>query len=173
MIISKERDKNYNAMQVSKNYLYRIGVGAVIVNKNGLIFSGKRMDNRNNKKYAETVQMPQGGLDEGESIYEGILREIFEETGIESKNLEFVCRTDDWFYYDLPEYFQKKIGGKKGQVHIWFLFNFLGNDNDINIIQKHQEFYSYEWKAAEYILKNGIEFKKDLHKMAFQVFDLL
>ena len=56
---------------------YRPCVGIMVFNNNGLVFSGKRIDNPNN-----AWQLPQGGIDEGETVVEAGYRELMEETSI-------------------------------------------------------------------------------------------
>ena len=51
---------------------YRKNVGVVLVNQQGLVFTGQRIDNP-----GAAWQMPQGGIDEGEKPKEAALRELF------------------------------------------------------------------------------------------------
>src|SRR3546814_19841598 len=56
---------------------YRPGVGVMLLNGQGLVFVGQRIDNT-----AEAWQMPQGGIDESEDPRDTALRVLEEETGI-------------------------------------------------------------------------------------------
>ena len=56
---------------------YRKNVGMVLINAEGHIFAGKRLDNN-----TDAWQMPQGGIDEGETIEGAVRREVMEESGI-------------------------------------------------------------------------------------------
>ena len=61
----------------------RNGVGVIIFNKNKKIFVVKRKDNPVDK-----WQMPQGGVDPGETFVSAMKRELSEETNIKNiKNL--------------------------------------------------------------------------------------
>ena len=62
----------------------RIGVGAIVLNKDNRIFVGKRKDNPVNK-----WQMPQGGVNENENFLTAMKRELEEETSI--KSIEVLC----------------------------------------------------------------------------------
>jgi putative (di)nucleoside polyphosphate hydrolase len=57
--------------------LYRPCVGVMLVNAEGRVFVGKRIDNRE----GDFWQMPQGGVDPGEAPDDAVLRELWEETG--------------------------------------------------------------------------------------------
>ncbi len=161
----------YNHEEVSKNGQYRIGVGAVI-EKNGLIFCAHRLDAKE-LQAVNFLQLPQGGVDKNEEIGAAIFREIFEETGIDSKLLQFVARAQNWTYYDVPTNFGEKIGGKKGQAHIWFHFRFIGEDSDVNLNAFEPEFSAFFWKPAAEIVENSIHFKKEVHRLIFREFGLV
>ena len=63
---------------MDKNKLpLRLGIGAVVLNKDNKVFVGKRKDNPIDK-----WQMPQGGVDEGENLVDAMKRELKEETSI-------------------------------------------------------------------------------------------
>ena len=55
---------------------YRPCVGIFLLNNDGLVFAGRRIDSR-----AEAWQMPQGGIDAGESPLQACMREMREEIG--------------------------------------------------------------------------------------------
>ena len=111
----------------------RVGVGAIVINKENKIFVGKRKDHPDNNKW----QMPQGGVNDGEDLYSALKRELEEETSI--KNIKILKEIDEWTEYELPNYLLKKLwGGKyRGQKQKWFLVKFVGNDNEINLKTKN------------------------------------
>ena len=59
------------------NLPYRPCVGVVLINAEGLIFAGQRLDNN-----GAAWQMPQGGIDRDEKPRAAALRELWEETGV-------------------------------------------------------------------------------------------
>ena len=64
---------------IAKKLPMRTGVGIVVLNSNNKVFVAKRKDNPVNK-----WQMPQGGVEKGESYLSAMKRELYEETSIKS-----------------------------------------------------------------------------------------
>ncbi len=154
-------------MEHDNSRIYRSGVGIILLNRENLIFAGKRIDN----KLAEAWQMPQGGIDEGEDVRKALFREMFEEIGTDKA--EIIAESKDWLYYDLPIDLQSKLwGGKyKGQQQKWFVLRFTGEDSDINIDTHEPEFYQWKWTNKEEIISLAVSFKQDLYKMIFKEFE--
>src|SRR5690349_9025164 len=98
---------------------YRPCVGVMLVNGDGKVFVGKRIDN----KEGDAWQMPQGGMDEGEDVLAAGLRELGEETGVTEANATLIARGKEELLYDLPEELLGKLwGGKyRGQRQFWLL----------------------------------------------------
>ena len=146
---------------------YRKNVGIVLINPEGLVFAGQRIDNP-----GDAWQMPQGGIDEGERPKEAALRELFEETGVRSDLVEKLGKTEDWLTYDLPvEMIGTIWGGKyRGQKQKWFLFRFLGQDSDVNIATEHPEFSVWQWMQANDLIKRIVPFKRTVYEQVFDLF---
>ena len=122
------------------NLPLRDGVGIVVLNKSNKIFVGKRIDNPKN-----FWQMPQGGIDPGEEYLSAALRELKEETGIESVDL--IKEIDELLTYELPQNLLGIIwkGKYRGQKQKWFIMRFNGNDKEINLNTHKPEFM--DWKS--------------------------
>ena len=97
---------------------YRRAVGVMLLNREGKVFVGARIDNTD-----EAWQMPQGGIDKGEEPWATALRELEEETGIPPRLVERIAACPERLKYELPKPLQGKLwGGKwKGQDQDWFL----------------------------------------------------
>ncbi|MGC6516869.1 MAG: RNA pyrophosphohydrolase [Candidatus Puniceispirillaceae bacterium] len=138
---------------------YRPCVGICLMNDDGKIFAGKRIDNR-----AEAWQMPQGGIDEGESAITACFREMAEEIGTNSA--ELVTEYPGWLNYDIPEALANKLwqGTYRGQTQKWMLLRFTGQDSDININTEEPEFASWQWMAPEDLISLAVPFKRDVYE---------
>ncbi len=137
----------------------RIGVGIVLLNNENKVFVGKRIDNPKN-----FWQMPQGGVNENENLYEAAIRELEEETGI--KSVELIKELDKWLSYDLPSNLLGKIwqGKYRGQKQKWFIMKFLGENNEINIKTKHPEFLEWKWVEFSKLPSIVVNFKIDVYE---------
>lgn len=146
---------------------YRPCVGIMLVNMDGKVFVGQRLDNE-----VEAWQMPQGGIDEGEDAKSAALRELNEETGIVHNDVEIIARAKEEHFYDLPpELIGKLWGGKyRGQRQYWFLARFVGSDADINIETKHPEFREWKWASPETLPDMIVPFKRKLYRDILQEF---
>lgn len=149
------------------DYLYRSGVGIMIINKDKHIFVGKRIDN-----HSDAWQMPQGGLDAGESEDAAMLRELKEETGIISQNVKLLKKSSGYYYYNLPYKLQKKFWGGKylGQKQRWYLIEFLGDESAINIKTEDPEFSEWKWVEKIDIVGSIVSFKRKMYEDVLQEF---
>ncbi len=143
-----------------KGLPYRPCAGVVLINDQGLVFAGHRIDNP-----SDAWQMPQGGIDKGEDPRAAALRELTEETGVPSDLVEVIGETADWVYYDLPDELVGKIwkGKYGGQRQKWFLMRFLGTDADIRIETEIPEFDRWQWTTAQELIEKIVPFKRAVY----------
>ena len=73
----------------------------------------------------------------------------------------------------MPEDLIPKLwdGKYRGQKQKWFLFKFLGSDEDINIVTENPEFSNWKWIPKENLLKEIVPFKKSVYKSVLKEFE--
>lgn len=152
---------------------YRPNIGIVLVNDLGCVFVGKRSDQISPD---DGWQMPQGGIDAGESAADALWRELQEEIG--TRKAELIACFPRPLTYDFPEHARSKIyGGKfRGQSQLWFLLRFLGDNSDIHLSRslapgERPEFSDYDWKTPEAVLNYAVPFKRAIYENVLYYFD--
>jgi putative (di)nucleoside polyphosphate hydrolase len=138
---------------------FRPNVGLALFQRNGLVFLGKRADAVGPFQW----QMPQGGIDKGESPHQGALREMEEEIGVRADLVELLEETPDWLYYEFPTNLRARIrarGRYRGQRQKWFAFRFMGRDADIRLDTHTPEFSDWRWAPLEQAPELVIPFKR-------------
>ena len=138
---------------------YRAGVGIMLLNSDKRVFVGKRVD-----MAGENWQMPQGGIDKGESPRQAALRELKEEVGTD--RAEILAESAGWLSYDVPRDITRRLwGGRyRGQKQKWFVMRFTGADRDIDLRTHHPEFSAWRWVEAEELPRLIVPFKRQLYQ---------
>ena len=139
---------------------YRPCVGVVLRNQSGLIFTGERIDTPG------AWQMPQGGIDDGETVSIAGLRELREETGVSPALVTEIAMTEGWITYELPDHLLGKLwkGRYRGQKQKWVLLAFSGTDADIDIAQPHPEFARWRWSSPDEVVRDIVPFKRNVYE---------
>jgi putative (di)nucleoside polyphosphate hydrolase len=138
---------------------YRACVGLMLFDRRGYVFVGERDD------MPGAWQMPQGGIDRGETPATAALRELREEVGTAAA--EIVAETADWHAYDLPDHLVGRIwGGRyRGQRQKWFALRFLGTDKDIVLdATGHPEFVAWRWVEPAELPTLTVRFKRAVYR---------
>jgi putative (di)nucleoside polyphosphate hydrolase len=145
---------------------YRPNVGAVLFNRDGLVFVARRADMPNAEGPAGGWQLPQGGIDEGEHPGTAVLRELEEEIG--TRKAEVIGEHPDWLTYDLPPDLLGIAwrGRYRGQRQRWFALRFLGEDSDINLaLDPHPEFDAWRWVPLAELPSLAVPFKRPIYDL--------
>lgn len=146
---------------------YRPCVGVMLLNAQGRVFVGQRLDNP-----APAWQMPQGGIDPGEEPTEAALRELWEETGVTRDLVQIEAEAPDWLHYDLPADLIPRLwkGRYRGQKQRWYLMRFHGADNQIVIETEHPEFSEWTWLDPRDLVEKIVPFKREVYAQVVAAF---
>lgn len=136
---------------------YRPCAGVMLLNAQGQVFVGQRLDNK-----LEAWQMPQGGIDPGEDPLDAAYRELWEETGVERQHVELVAQAREELEYDLPDDLIGKLwkGKWRGQRQRWFLFR----------LTAEPEFRAWRWIDPVELPQVIVPFKRALYARLLEIF---
>jgi len=144
---------------------YRPCVGIMLFNRDGQVFVGRRID-----QTVEGWQMPQGGIDAGETPAEAGLRELKEEVGTDKAVI--LREMNDWLSYDLPGHLIGVAlhGRYRGQKQKWLAMRFTGHDGDIDIKTHEPEFATWKWLSIDALPGLIVSFKRDTYRKVIAAF---
>ena len=144
---------------------YRPCVGVMLLNGEGRVFVGCRID-----QSVESWQMPQGGIDKGESPRQAALRELKEEIG--TAKVKILREMDEWLRYDLPEHLVGvALHGKyRGQKQKWLAARFTGKNTDIDLEAHEPEFSAWRWVMLDELPELIVPFKRDIYRQVAAAF---
>jgi putative (di)nucleoside polyphosphate hydrolase len=144
----------------------------VLINRDRLVWMGRRSDVVNDEGHGHWWQMPQGGIDKGEDPRAAALRELYEETGVRSAKV--VAEAPEWLNYDLPAHLIGKAwGGRyRGQTQKWFALAFHGEDTEIDLTPPghKQEFDAWRWVTAAEAIAMVVPFKRQVYETMLSTF---
>ncbi|HVV27072.1 MAG TPA: RNA pyrophosphohydrolase [Rhizomicrobium sp.] len=152
-------------MPASSDLPYRPCVGIMLLDHRGRVFVGKRID-----QTVEGWQMPQGGIDKGETPRQAAMRELLEEVG--TGKAEIIAEMEDWVTYDLPPHLVGVAfhGRYKGQTQKWFALRFTGSDADINLAAHEPEFSAFQWVTLDELPGLIVPFKRATYEQVIAAF---
>jgi putative (di)nucleoside polyphosphate hydrolase len=164
-------------MNVITDLPYRPCVGVMLVNAQGQVFVGKRIDTRGQPDEGGVYwQMPQGGIDEGEDLHAAALRELWEETGVQQEHVTLLAQTSEELLYDLPDDLIGKLwrGRYRGQRQHWMLARFTGEDAHIRLdAHDPAEFCAWRWLDPDLLPEVIVPFKQQVYRAVLEEFRAL
>lgn len=134
----------------------------VVVNDQGKILACHRSDIKG------AWQLPQGGVDEGESVEQAMYRELAEEIG--TNDVSLIGQLPKALRYEWPEHLYSR--GYRGQEQTYFLVH-LNASATINLKTKKPEFDKVEWLSMSKFLARVSGFKREVYQTALEQFQRL
>jgi putative (di)nucleoside polyphosphate hydrolase len=153
---------------------YRPCVGLCVLNRDGRVFIGRRIDGPEHVDAVHAWQMPQGGVDRGEDPWPAARRELYEETNIRS--VEKLGEIDEWLCYDIPRELVGKAwkGRYRGQSQKWYALRFIGDEREIDIAHPaggHEpEFVEWRWERMKKLPELVVPFKRPVYERVVKEF---
>ena len=129
---------------------FRAGVITVVRRSDGLLLAFERTD------VTGEWQLPQGGIEKGESPVQAAWRELAEETGLGDDHVELVGEHDHWTVYQWPTAMRRNH--RLGQAHRWFFFD--ARHDDIEPAPDGEEFGAWMWMTSASLIDRVVEFRK-------------
>ena len=135
---------------------FRANVGIVLIRDSGDVFLGGRRDGRG-------WQFPQGGVRQDESAEQALFRELREEIGLESDDVEVLAATRNWLRYRLPRRYVRRRSKPLciGQKQRWFLLRLRAAKSRLRPdTTARPEFDRWRWVSWWQPVEEVIHFKR-------------
>ena len=151
----------------------RKNVGIAVFNRNGHVMVCKRLSEGERRQTFHSWQMPQGGIDPGETAVQAAYRELHEETAITKDLIEPIAEMEQTVIYTYPPEVMAQHPHREfdGQSQSWVAFLFDGDDEDIDLVNcPDPSFDLWEWIPLNETIKRVVPFKQDVYKTVITCF---
>ncbi len=149
-----------NRAMSSSSSRYRSNVAAIVLNSKGEILCCERSDRKG------AWQLPQGGIEQGETTEEALFRELLEE--ILTNSVSVIGRLDGPIRYEWPEHLHSR--GFIGQEQHYFLVRLTAAGEKEFSGAPSEEFAGFEWTGAAEFLARCSGFKAEAYRTALAAF---
>jgi putative (di)nucleoside polyphosphate hydrolase len=143
---------------------YRANVGIILANNQGSVLWARRMGQ-------DAWQFPQGGINHDEDEQSAMYRELWEEIGLKSGDVEVIASTNSWLRYKLPKRMVRRNSQPVciGQKQKWFLLKLVGEEHRLNLDSTNEpEFDEWKWVDYWYPVDNVVYFQKRVYRCVLQ-----
>jgi putative (di)nucleoside polyphosphate hydrolase len=134
---------------------FRAGVVAVVTNSHDQVLAFERSD------VPDAWQLPQGGIDVGETPTAAAWRELGEETGLGPDDVDMVGEHPSWMVYEFPEHVRSE-GKRLGQAQRWYFFRAVRDD--VAPTPDGVEFVAWRWVERHWLVEHVVGFRRDVYR---------
>lgn len=141
---------------------YRLSIGIVLCNSERHVFWARRAGMR-------SWQFPQGGIKQDEEPEIAMFRELYEEVGLHSDDVEIIGRTESWLRYQLPERYVRRHSLPLciGQKQIWYVLSLRAPESSIRLdCSERPEFDDWRWVDYWFPINDVVYFKREIYRQA-------
>ena len=141
---------------------FRANVGIVLIRDGGDAFLGRQVGGRG-------WQFPQGGVLAGEGLEQAAFRELHEEIGLSSSDVDLIGQTARWLRYRLPAKYVRRNRHPMciGQKQRWFLLRLKRDTAQFDFGRTREpEFDQYRWVNFWEPVREVIYFKRAVYVQA-------
>lgn len=145
---------------------YRANVGIILSRSDGQVLWARRIGQ-------DAWQFPQGGIQQGETHEQALFRELEEEIGLQSCDVEIVSCTKEWLKYHLPKHLIRhdSLPLCIGQKQIWYLLRLKTKEENVCLDASDKpEFDHWRWVNYWTPLKEVVAFKRNVYLQALREF---
>ena len=141
---------------------YRANVAGILRNPRGRILVGERLGVK------DGWQFPQGGIDAGETPEQALVRELWEEVGVATRDIRIGERRGPYRYLYGNGRIKRSFHGKE---QFYFLCEYTGADDGIDVKTKSPEFQDYRWiLPGDFRLDWLPQMKREVYRTVFAEF---
>ncbi len=143
---------------------YRPNVGIILASNRGKVLWARRVGQR-------AWQFPQGGIKRHESPEQALFRELYEELGLQTGDVQVVGCTQGWLRYDLPKRYIRRNCRPVciGQKQVWYLLVLTGEERAVRLDGcAKPEFDSWKWVNYWHPSREVIAFKRPVYRRALR-----
>lgn len=141
---------------------YRLSVGIVLCNGQRQVLWARRSGMR-------SWQFPQGGIKRNEDPQQAMFRELYEEVGLSTDDVECMACTASWLRYQLPERYVRRNSSPLciGQKQIWYMLALRSPDSLIKLdCSDKPEFDNWRWVDYWFPINDVVYFKREVYRQA-------
>lgn len=143
--------------------IFRAGVVLVVRRKDGHVLAFERGD------VPGAWQLPQGGIDVGETPVVAAWRELYEETGLDETSVDLSLEIEEWMCYEWTSEIRtavKRGDECLGQAQRWFVFQPRA-ESELRPIPDGREFVAWKWMSPQELLTIVAPFRSAVYRRAF------